>query len=210
MIVKICGITILKDALAAVDAGVDMLGYNFYPLSKRYIQLEACVEIQNELARRNVSVNAVGVFVNAFREEIEQTVVCCNIDYAQLSGDETPEFAAGLDVPWFKAIRPKSTLEAEGDGKTFGRGTSPGLLVDSFHPGQYGGTGEVGDWGVASVLSRHFSILLAGGLTPENVASAIEQVCPWGVDVASGVESAPGVKYHEKIRLFVRHAKEVF
>ncbi|HLF91149.1 MAG TPA: phosphoribosylanthranilate isomerase [Anaerolineales bacterium] len=209
MFVKICGITVLKDALVAVDAGAYMLGYNFYPLSKRYIQPEACAEIQNELAQRNVSVIAVGVFVNAFREEIEQTVVRCNIDYAQFSGDETPEFAAGLDVPWFKAIRPKSTLEAVRDGNLFGRAAPPGLLVDSYRPGQYGGTGEAGDWGVASVLSGQLSILLAGGLTPENVISAIEQVRPWGVDVASGVESAPGVKDHEKIRLFLRHAKEV-
>ena len=199
MIVKICGITTLSDALAAVDAGAELIGYNFYPLSKRYLRPEKCAEIQNELARRNVAVTTVGVFVNAPQEEIVQTLALCNLGYAQLSGDETGEFARGLGVRWFKAIRPGSREEAVRDGKTFGQDTPPGLLVDSFRPGLYGGTGPR-----ASALAGSFPILLAGGLTPENVASAIEQVNPWGVDVASGVESAPGVKDHAKIKLFIK------
>jgi phosphoribosylanthranilate isomerase len=200
---KICGITTLSDALVALDAGADMIGYNFYPLSKRYLRPEACAEIQNELARRNVAVTTVGVFVNASQQEIEQTVALCNLGYAQLSGDEGVEFVQGLEVPWFKAIRPGAREEAVRDGDLFGRPAPPALLVDSFRPGQYGGTGEVGDWGLASALAGSFSILLAGGLTPENVQLAIEQVNPWGVDVASGVESAPGVKDASKIRRFV-------
>ena len=204
MHVKICGITTLSDALAAVDAGADMIGYNFYPLSNRYIQPEACAEIQNELARRNVSVTTVGVFVNASQQEIEQAVAYCNLGYTQLSGDESAEFARGLGMRWFKAIRPGSWEEAVREGELFGQGNPPGLLVDSFRPGQYGGTGEVGDWGLASALAGSFPILLAGGLTPENVEAAILQVRPWGVDVASGVESTPGVKDHAKINLFIK------
>jgi len=225
MHVKICGITSLEDALAAVDAGADMLGYNFYPLSKRYISPNACAEIQNGLVRWNVQVTAVGVFVNAPCEEILQTAVRQHIGYAQLSGDEMPEFTAGLGVPWFKAIRPKTQEEAVRDAYLFTQTScrsdwqsdqkqlenhSGFLLVDAYRPGQYGGTGEVGDWGLAASLSGKFSILLAGGLTSENVEAAIEQVHPWGVDVASGVESAPGVKDYEKIRLFVRRAKNMF
>lgn len=201
--VKICGITTLSDVLATVDAGADMIGYNFYPKSKRYLTPVACAEIQNELARRNVAITTVGVFVNASQQEIEQTVAACNLDYAQLSGDEGEGFAKGLKVPWFKAIRPKSGEEAVREGKAFGHGAPPGLLVDSFRPGAYGGTGEVGDWGLASAVAGSFPILLAGGLTSENVQAAIRQVNPWGVDVASGVESAPGVKDASKIRKFI-------
>ncbi|GAB4581542.1 MAG: phosphoribosylanthranilate isomerase [Anaerolineales bacterium] len=217
MHVKICGITTLSDALAAVDAGADMIGYNFYPLSKRYIRPEACAALQNELRRRNVEVTTVGVFVNASQQEIAQTVGLCNLGYAQLSGDEGIEFARGLGGRWFKAIRPRSREEAVRDGEMFGRSTPafdvaqdrPGLLVDSFRPGQYGGTGEVGDWGLAAALAGSFPILLAGGLTPENVQAAIQQVNPWGVDVASGVESSPARKDAGKMREFVKLAKSV-
>lgn len=207
MKVKICGITTLSDALAAVDAGAEMIGYNFYSLSKRYLNPEACAEIQNELVRRNVAVEAVGVFVNASQQEIEETVALCNLGYAQLSGDEGEGFVRGLKVPWFKAIRPGSREEAVREGDLFGQQIPPGLLVDSFRPGVYGGTGEVGDWGVASALAGQFAILLAGGLTPDNVQSAIRQVNPWGVDVASGVESSPGKKDAGKMRLFVERAR---
>lgn len=93
------------------------------------------------------------------------------------------------------------------EGDLFGQQIPPGLLVDSFRPGVYGGTGEVGDWGVASALAGQFAILLAGGLTPDNVQSAIRQVNPWGVDVASGVESSPGKKDAGKMRLFVERAR---
>lgn len=206
MHVKICGITTLSDALAAVDAGAEMIGYNFYPKSKRYLTPEKCAEIQNELARHNVAVKTAGVFVNASQQEIEETVALCNLGYAQLSGDEGEGFVRGLKVPWFKAIRPGSREEAIREGVVFGQGIPPGLLVDSFRPGAYGGTGEVGDWGVASALAGHFAILLAGGLTPENVQSAIQQVNPWGVDVASGVESSPGRKDAGKMREFVKQA----
>lgn len=203
MIIKICGITTLSDALAAVDAGADMIGYNFYPLSKRFIRPEACAEIQNALARQNVTVATVGVFVNASQEEIEGTVSLCNIDYTQLSGDESTEFVQGLGGRWFKAIRAESREGGIREGRLFGQAHPPGLLVDSFRSGLYGGTGEVGDWGTATALAAEYSILLAGGLTPENVESAILQVRPWGVDVASGVESAPGRKDAGKMRRFV-------
>lgn len=218
MHVKICGITTLSDALAAVDAGAEMIGYNFYSLSKRYLRPEKCAEIQNALARRNVAVETVGVFVNASQQEIEETVALCNLGYAQLSGDEGIGFARALGGRWFKAIRPGSREEAMREAERFSCRRSDWqsdpkpeyhsglLLVDSFRPGQYGGTGEVGDWGVASALAGQFAILLAGGLTPENIQSAIRQVNPWGVDVASGVESSPGRKDAGKMREFVKQA----
>ena len=107
----------------------------------------------------------------------------------------------------FKALRPQSAEEAENQAKTYAAASEPALLIDAYRQGEYGGTGQVGDWSMAAKIARHYPILLAGGLTPDNVAQAIAQVQPWGVDVASGVESAPGKKDVEKMRGFVAKAK---
>ncbi len=203
MKIKICGITTLQDALAAIEAGADMLGYNFYPRSKRYITPEACAEIQNELARRNLAVVAVGVFVNASRQHILHTMTRCNLGYAQLSGDENPDFLARLSAPSFKAIRPLPSADPLPQASPFARPTAPALLVDAHRPGQYGGTGHLADWEAAAALAARYPLLLAGGLTPENVRAAVERVQPWGVDVASGVETSPGRKDAGKMRRFV-------
>jgi phosphoribosylanthranilate isomerase len=206
MIVKICGITTLEDARAAAEAGAHMLGYNFHPRSKRYISVEACAAIQQNLK----GVKTVGVFVNASKEEIERTVTACGLDFAQLSGDEPPEFCASLGVPWFKAIRPRDAAEAERDAARCANPASlPALLVDAYHPGEYGGTGIIGNWEAARRLGERVPLLLAGGLTPGNVAAAIEAVQPWGVDVASGVESAPGRKDGAKMRRFIENVKRI-
>ena len=208
MRVKVCGITTRQDALAAVDAGADMLGFNFYPQSKRYILPEKCVRIVSYLAQYTTRVQLVGVFVNATRAEIAAIADDCHLDLVQLSGDESSEFLHTLGPQAFKGIRPASLEEAQTDAARFARSASPVLLVDAYRPGEYGGTGHTGDWELARMLATQYPILLAGGLNPDNVAAAVAQVRPWGVDVASGVESSPGKKDAAKMAAFVRAARE--
>jgi indole-3-glycerol phosphate synthase/phosphoribosylanthranilate isomerase len=206
--VKICGITTRQDALAAVDAGADMLGFNFYPKSKRYITPEACWRIVSALTQYASRITLVGVFVNAGAAEIEAIADDCHFDLVQLSGDEPPEFLQALGLRALKGIRPTSLEEARTDAARFARPASPALLVDAYRPGEYGGTGHTGDWELAQKLAAQYPILLAGGLTPDNVAAAVAQVQPWGVDVASGVESSPGTKDPAKMQAFVQAARQ--
>jgi indole-3-glycerol phosphate synthase/phosphoribosylanthranilate isomerase len=205
--VKICGITTRQDALDAIDAGADMLGFNFYPQSKRYIPPEKCVRIISFLAQYTARVQSVGIFVNATQAEIDATVDDCHLDLVQLSGDESPTFLRALGGGAFKAIRPTSPEEAQTDAARFARSASPALLVDACRPGEYGGTGHTGNWDLARRLAERYPILLAGGLNPDNVAEAVAQVQPWGVDVASGVESSPGKKDADKVAAFVQAAR---
>lgn len=208
MIVKICGIKTLSDALAAIDAGADMLGYNFYPKSKRNISINECVEIQTELVERGMDVISIGVFVNASYETIITTLEVCALNLAQLHGDESPEFLEELGEWVFKAIRPQNAEESMSALEKYPqREEAPALLVDTYHPSEYGGSGTVGDWSLARELAARIPILLAGGLTPENVGEAVRQVNPWGVDVASGVEASSGFKDVSKISAFIAAAK---
>ena len=218
MIVKICGITTLSDALAAIDLGADMLGYNFYSGSKRYLPPEECARIQGGIARSGRQVLAAGVFVNATSEAIDSICSTCALDYAQLSGDEMPDLLHSLTLPWIKAIHPAGTGAALAEARRYSAnwpsgnsqaksGVIPDLLLDANHPSEFGGTGQTGDWGAAQILAEKLPILLAGGLKPENVAAAVQQVRPAGVDVASGVESSPGRKDHHKMERFIRSAR---
>jgi phosphoribosylanthranilate isomerase len=206
--VKICGITTLDDALAAVDAGADLLGFNFYDKSPRYIDPAACAAITHTLANRGSQVVCVGVFVNASLSEIEATLTQCGLDLAQLSGDEPPTLLSALGERAIKAFRPQNPASLEVALKIYPqRSVPPAVLIDAYRPGAYGGTGQAADWSLAAGLARRLPTLLAGGLTPENVAGAVRQVHPWGVDVASGVESAPGHKDATKVAAFIRAAQ---
>jgi phosphoribosylanthranilate isomerase len=207
MIVKICGIKTLEIALAAVEVGANMLGFNFYPPSSRYITPEKCAEIVAGLKDAGKPVVNVGVFVNEDLQRVREILMACGLDLAQLSGDESPVDMAILDGQAFKAVRPHSLSEADEQLGMFGRGQAPALLVDAHVKGAYGGTGETGDWALARHLAKQAPILLAGGLNPENVAAAVAVVDPWGVDVASGVESSPGVKDPAKISAFISTAR---
>ena len=152
----------------------------------------------------------VGVFVNSSLEQVTQMLNHCDLDLAQLHGEEDPALLALLAKRAFKALRPRSVVEAEADASRyarFGPGGGPDLLVDAYHPDNRGGTGQAGDWNLAAGLARQYRLLLAGGLTPGNVATAIRQVRPWGVDVASGVEAAPGRKDHTLVQTFIAAAK---
>jgi phosphoribosylanthranilate isomerase len=197
--IKICGLTTLSDALAAIAAGADYLGFNFYPKSVRFVGVATCREITSVLKREYSGVRLVGVFVNSPVEEIKQIMDSCSLDLAQLHGDETPEMFKALAGKAFKAFRgvPQSL-----DG--FARKSAPALLVDAAVKDAYGGTGLTADWTAAAELAQRHPLLLAGGLTPENIAEAVRRVRPWGVDVASGVEAGPGVKDAGKMKAFAQ------
>jgi phosphoribosylanthranilate isomerase len=149
--------------------------------------------------RKYGHITYVGVFVNASIEDIYATIETCGLSLAQLHGDESAEMLRLLKGKAFKAFR-----GVPQDLNGFARNDAPAFLVDASVKGEYGGTGITADWSAAAELAKHYPLLLAGGLTPENVAEAVHQVNPWGVDVASGVESAPGVKGTTKMQAFVR------
>jgi phosphoribosylanthranilate isomerase len=200
--IKICGIKTEKDALAAMDAGADLIGFNFYPKSPRYVDIDVCRDIMSVM-RKYEHITYVGVFVNASVEEIRLTMETCSLGLAQLHGDETPEMLNALGGKAFKAFR-----GVPADVKGYARSESPVLLVDAAVKGVYGGSGVIADWSAAAELAKKYPLLLAGGLTPENVVDAVQQVKPWGVDVASGVESEPGKKDAVKMSAFVRAVRE--
>ncbi len=217
MYIKICGITSLKDALIAIDAGADYLGFNFYPPSPRALTPGACAEITSVLEKEFPAIKRVGVFVNMSVEQVTSILNQCHLDLAQLHGDESPRALAALKERAFKAVR---LATDEGTNREtnkrvpnfteytlFRQGQSPSLLVDAAVKGAYGGTGIPANWLAAAELAKRHPVLLAGGLTPSNVAEAVRQVQPWGVDVASGVESRPGKKDARKMKAFVQAAR---
>mgnify|MGYP003620235332 CR=1 FL=1 len=217
--VKICGITRLEDALAAVDAGADYLGFIFYPPSPRAIEPEAAGNIVRALRAhpRFAAADAprlVGVFVNEPAPAAAAVLDACDLDLAQLSGDESAADVTDPTSPLFgrayKALRPRSPDEAQAQAGRFAApaGDGPVLLLDTPHGALYGGSGATGDWTVAAALSiRLPRLMLAGGLTPDNVAAAVARAHPWAVDVASGVEALPGRKDPTLIRAFVANAR---
>lgn len=208
MKVKICGIKTLEEAQAAIEAGADLLGFNFYPKSPRFISPDTCAAITAALKEHTSHVALVGVFVNAPISGIRKVVAHCGLHRIQLAGDEPPEMLSELGGIAFKAIRPQNSDEAIAALRRYiAASPAPAYLVDASVAGQYGGTGQVADWRMARSLSSKLPILLAGGLTPANVRAAVDEVKPWGVDVASGVEAAPGVKDVQKMCAFIQAAR---
>ena len=213
MRVKICGSTNLADARAAVEAGADFLGFICYPPAARYVTPEEARAIIAALRAEGIAVLTVGVFVNATPAELEHTMRVAGLDLAQLHGEEPPSLVRALNGRAFKALRPRTAAEAEAAAARYlpvapPDADRPQLLVDAYHPNAYGGTGQVGDWHIAAALTGRCSrLVLAGGLTPENVARAVAQVRPWGVDVSSGVEARPRYKDHGRIRAFIAAAR---
>jgi len=199
--IKICGITNLEDAGVAVEAGADALGFVFYSQSPRCIESAIAKRI---IAQLPPFVIPVGVFVNHDQETIRNVFDECGLAFAQLHGDETPTFCESLGRPVLRALRlrDRGSLLALAEYK--GRMGVRGFVVDAFSTEAYGGTGQTVDWSLAREVAQGAPILLAGGLTPNNVQEAIRQVQPYGVDVSSGVEKSPGQKDHEKIRTFTQ------
>lgn len=207
-IIKICGIKTLKDALAAIETGADYLGFNFYPKSVRFIEKESCAKITSVLKKEHPQIRLVGVFVNSPMDEVKNVLETCHLDLAQLHGDEAPEMLESLNGKAFKAIRLTSESAETSVYPFLKSALLPAMLVDAAVKGVYGGSGVTADWSAAAELAKKYPLLLAGGLTPENVADAVRQVKPWGVDVASGVESAAGEKDASKMSAFVKAVKQ--
>jgi phosphoribosylanthranilate isomerase len=213
--IKICGITSLDDGMAAALVGANYLGFIFHPKSPRYVTAGQAQAIAAGVRRqlRAKAPKFVGVFVNTPPEQVRYVLYTAGLHYAQLHGDEGPEQLVAQRGRAFKAFRPASPAAALDGAVAFGGlgpEAGPQLLIDAYHPTEYGGTGARADWGLAAaVAARVPRLLLAGGLTPDNVSAAVEAVSPWGVDVSSGVEAAPGRKDHTKLREFVRAALAV-
>jgi phosphoribosylanthranilate isomerase len=208
--VKICGITNLEDALAAADAGADLLGFIFVQNSPRYIEPKQAGTIVTALKARGASPRFVGVFVNAPFERIHTVLELAQLDLAQLHGHEPVPVVRQLLPYVYKSLRPRDEAEAQAQVAEYRlavTGQAPAFIVDAFDAQRFGGTGQRADWSLAAQIAREFPILLAGGLNAENVADAIRSVRPWGVDVSSGVERGPGLKDHAQVRRFVQAAK---
>ncbi|MDA7088364.1 phosphoribosylanthranilate isomerase [Pseudomonas sp. SA3-5] len=195
---KICGITRVEDALAAVEAGADALGLVFYAKSPRAVTVP---QAQAILAALPPFVTTVGLFVDTPRSELDAILDAVPLDLLQFHGDEPPAACEGFRRPYIKALRVKPGDDIAAQIALYA--SAAGVLLDTFVPGVPGGTGEAFDW---SLVPRglHVPIILAGGLTPGNVRAAIEQVQPYAVDVSGGVEASKGVKDRAKIHAFVR------
>jgi phosphoribosylanthranilate isomerase len=223
--IKICGLTNVSDALCAAEAGADMLGFIFYPPSPRYVSPARAAEIVHLIRTTSVrhavqtpwvveGPRLVGVFVDESPATVRRIMSAAGLDLAQLHGDEPPAVVQALAPYAFKALRPQTAEDAERALDAYRsaflrRGDAPDLLVDAYHPARYGGTGEQADVRIAQVLSARCRLLLAGGLDPGNVAQAVRQVRPWGVDVSSGVEIRPGIKDHDRVCAFVQAVRAV-
>ena len=198
--VKICGLTSLEDALGAMNAGADALGFMFYEGSPRHLTLAQAREI---LVHLPPFVTRVGVFVNPSAAQVREAIAC-GLDALQFHGEEPSEFCRQFGRRWLKAFRVRDAASLELCRPYAGM---PWLL-DSYVPGQRGGTGATFNWEIAAQAARENpQIILAGGLTPDNIAAALKQVRPYAVDASSGVESAPSKKEPEKVCAFIRAAK---
>lgn len=195
--VKICGITRLDDALAAVAAGADALGFVFHPASPRAVTPEQAAAI---VAGLPPFVTTVGLFVDAPEQRIRQTLAAVPLDCLQFHGDEPESACVIYDRPWIKALRVQPRQDINALMALWPQ--AAGILLDAYHPNQHGGTGLQFDWALVPKQSAR-PIILAGGLTPENVADAITQTRPYAVDVSGGVEAAKGVKDAVKIQAFL-------
>lgn len=196
--VKICGITNTADGVAAAEAGADMIGLMFYERSPRHVSFATAAEISRALSPFTVK---VGVFVNPDEDTVMRAIGECGVTLLQFHGEETPEFCAQFGVMSMKAfrIRNADSLLALPNYST------DAFLLDAYSPDAHGGTGAKFNWDLAiDAKKQGRPIFLAGGLTPENVGTAVEKVQPFGVDVSSGVESAPGKKDSAKVQAFIK------
>jgi phosphoribosylanthranilate isomerase len=201
--IKICGITRVEDAFQVVDAGADAIGLVFYDPSPRSVRIKQAREIA---AAVPALVSVVALFVNPDKEYVQEVLNNVRIDLLQFHGDEENDFCSQFKTPFIKAIRVRQASDVVASSLRFPN--SVGILLDSYKPGIPGGTGESFDW---SLIPKNHSnpIILAGGLTPENVASAINDVQPFAVDISGGVEASKGIKDAEKIKAFVSEIYDV-
>lgn len=205
--VKICGITNAEDAALAVSAGADALGFVFHAKSPRAVEPAV---VRRIVAGLPPFVLAVGVFVNEDAKRVRDIMDDCGLALAQLHGEETAAYCETLGRPALKAFRLRGPQSLLSLAEFKGRAGIRGFVLDAYSEAAYGGTGALADWSLAAVVAKTVPVILAGGLTPENVREAIGTVRPYGVDVSSGVEAAPGRKDPRKIEAFIRAAKLVY
>ena len=198
--VKICGMTQLKDALFAVEQGVDAVGFIFYKKSPRAVTMKTVREI---IAKLPPLVDTVGVFVNESAERVNKLADYCGLDLVQLHGEESPAFCRKIHRRVIKAFRVKDLQSI----KQLEKFPVSGFLLDTFSDDLHGGTGKTFDWNLALPAKKMGPVILAGGLTPRNILQAVRQVRPYGVDVCSGVEKSPGIKDLEKVRAFLKNIR---
>ena len=201
--VKICGITRPEHARAAAGVGADAIGLMFYKPSPRYVSRERAREVCVALPPL---VSVVGVFVNPEPYEVEAVVESLPVDLLQFHGDEPPELCVDAGKPYVKAVRVRTREDIVGASARYS--SARALLLDAHHDALWGGTGIRFDWNVVPHDVQH-PIVLAGGLTPENVAGAVRLVRPFAVDVSGGVETAPGVKDTRRMELFMKEVAGV-
>ena len=198
--VKICGTTSLKDAFLAVESGADAIGFIFYKMSPRNISQKEAKEIILQLPP---FIETVGVFVNETSDKINRIAEQCKLNSIQLHGEESPALCRRVKRKVIKAFRVKNADSL----KSIASYDVSGFLLDSYNDGSKGGTGQVFDWNLALRVKKQGPVILAGGLNPYNVFTAIHRVKPYGVDVCSGVENSPGIKDHEKVRAFIKSVR---
>ncbi len=205
--VKICGIKEEVHALAAVEAGADFIGLVFAPSKRQVIPAQA-ERIASVVKATGQAVEVVGLFVNESARTVNEVADFCRLDRVQLSGDESWEYCREIKRPLIKVLRVSRKHSTERLGDILAEGAKVLgdkqfiFSLDAHVKGKYGGTGVTFNWNVAKQIAGQYPIIIAGGLTPENVARAIKQVAPWGVDVSSGVE-VNGVKHTARIRAFI-------
>ena len=210
--VKICGIKTEAQAIFAAEAGADFIGMVLAP-SPRQVSADTAASIVKAVRKTAKRVMTVGVFVNANINTVKQITRRCGLDWVQLSGDEPWEYCARLERPIIKALRlsqarpPEQVIKEIDEGMRMLRGKEALILLDTHDSNLYGGTGRTFDWSLAAPLTRCFPVIIAGGLTPENVSELIKKVAPWGVAVSSGMESG-GAKDTEKIRKFIEAVRK--
>ena len=198
--VKICGTTSLKDAFLAVESGADAIGFIFYKMSPRNISQKEAKAIILQLPP---FIETVGVFVNETSDKINRIAEQCKLNSIQLHGEESPALCRRVKRKVIKAFRVKNADSL----KSIASYKVSGFLLDSYNDGSKGGTGQVFDWNLALRVKKQGPVILAGGLNPYNVFTAIHRVKPYGVDVCSGVENSPGIKDHEKVRAFIKSVR---
>lgn len=205
--IKMCGLTREKDVVAGINADLDALGFIFYEKSPRNVEPDF---VRSMVAKMPPFVECVGVFVDYEREEVQEIVEYCGLSYAQLHGHENPKYCERVE----RLVSPCRVIKAfRVSEKSQSDEFAPyapvihGYLLDTYIKGSAGGTGKTFDWNVIQRLNLQRPVILAGGLTPENVEDALSQVQPFGVDVNSGVEVEPGIKDHARINAFVRKVR---
>ncbi|MGH1365641.1 MAG: phosphoribosylanthranilate isomerase [Calditrichia bacterium] len=202
MQIKICGITRLEDALLAVELGAHALGFIFHPKSPRFIFPEDAAEITKQLP---AEVKRIGVFVSPTLVHVQHLLASSKMDIAQVHGEHLPELKqlGGRRLIYAVPVHQQFAPESIGNYRN-----AVAVLLDTYKAGQHGGTGETFNWQLATAAKKYGRIILAGGLNPDNICAAIQEVNPWMLDVNSGVEESPGKKSHHKLRKLFDNIKE--